>query len=261
MSFIKTQRPAQNGEYACPPTNKNKGKNMKKNMIFTILSIVCLTATADTVDWWNQPTVCKINNTKCYNNITMNAGFDPGIWDATASCRGMKYICPNALIQQEQNPKLISKNDIAKQTNTDYDINTLGETGDCFGKRKTNKTGTQIMVNGDYVNLYCHGILDNADEELANGEIVYKNQPTCETLKEKGYIAVENGKCIGKYIDESKYYIDCGTDLLPKRLVLLNGAEITTKNTGNITTQKDADNVFNTMYSASKKQKTQYFKK
>lgn len=233
---------------------------MKKNMIFTILSIVCLTATADAADWWNQPTVCKYNPTKCYT--TMGAGFEPEMWDASASCWGVKYICPNALIQQEQNPKLIRKNDIAKQTNTDYDINTLGETGDCFGKRKTNKTGTQIMVYGDYVNLYCHGILDNADEELANGEIVYKNQPTCETLREKGYIAVENGKCVGKYLDESKYHIQCGKKgLQPERIVLLNGAEITTKNTGNITTQKDADKAFNTMYNASKKQKTQYFKK
>lgn len=232
---------------------------MKKNMIFTILSIVCLTATADAVDWWNQPTVCKYNPTKCYT--TMGAGFDSEMWDASASCWGVKYICPNALKTPSQKPELVGIKNIENMINSDFAPDLLGESGDCFGKRKTNKTGTQIMVYGDYVNLYCHGILDNADEELANGEIVYKNQPTCETLREKGYIAVENGKCVGKSIDDSKYYIDCGKNLLPKRLVLLNGAEITTKNTGNITTQKDADKVFNTMYSASKKQKTQYFKK
>ena len=231
---------------------------MKKNMIFTILSILCLTATADAVDWWNQPTVCKYNPNKCYT--TMGAGFDSEIWDASADCRGMKYICPNALIKPYDEPTLVPREDInAKTIKSDYDTNVLGESGDCFGTRKSQ--GTQVMVNGKFVNLYCHGILDNPDEETANGEIVYGNQPTCETLKANGYIAVENGKCVGKYLDESKYHIQCGKGLQPERIVLLNGAEIPTKNTGNITTQKDADKVFNTMYSASKKQKTQYFKK
>ena len=232
---------------------------MKKNMIFTILSIVCLTATADAVDWWNQPTVCKYNPTKCYT--TMGAGFDSEMWDTSANCRGMKYICPNALIEEYDEPTLVLLEDInAKTIKSDYDTNVLGESGDCFGKRKSK--GTKVMVNGKFVNLYCHGILDTPDEETANGVIFYGNQPTCETLKAKGYIAVENGKCVGKYLDESKYHIQCGTDLLqPERIVLLNGAEITKTNTPAITTQKDADKVFNTMYSASKKQKTQYFKK
>ena len=236
---------------------------MKKNMIFTILSIIYSTAAANAVDWWNQATVCKYDTKPCYT--TMGAGFDPEIWDATAGCRGMKYICPNALKQQSQNPELISINNIKQKTNTDYNTETLGESGDCFGKRhsKITKENVFVMVNGDYVNLYCHGILNKPDETLADGEIMYNHdeQPTCESLKTDGYIAVKNGKCVGKYIDESKYYIDCGTDLLPKRLVLLNGAEVTTNNTGNITTQKDAKNLFDKMLSVSQKQKQQYFNK
>ncbi len=228
-------------------------------MIFTILSIVCLTATADAADWWNQATVCKYDTTKCYT--TMGAGFDSEMWDTNGKCRGMKYICPNALKTQSTQPELIGKNSIAQKTNTDYDTNVLGETGDCFGKRKTNKTGTQIMVNGEYVNLYCHGVLSDADETLTNGEIVYKNQPTCESLKANAYIAVENGKCVGKSIDDSKYYIDCDKNLLPKRLVLLNGAEITTIKSGNEITQNDASKLFDKMYNVSQQQKKEYFKK
>lgn len=236
---------------------------MKKNMIFTILSIVYLTATADAADWWNQPTVCKYNPTKCYT--TMGAGFEPEMWDATASCWGMKYICPNALKTPSQKPELVGIKNIENMINSDFAPDELGESGDCFGKRhsKITKENVSVMVNGKFVNLYCHGILNKPDETLADGEIIYNHdeQPTCESLKTDGYIAVKNGKCVGKYIDESKYYIQCGKGLQPERIVLLNGAEITPKNTGDITTQKYADNVFNTMYSASKKQKTQYFKK
>jgi hypothetical protein len=235
---------------------------MKKNIIFALLSIMCLTVDTNAADWWNQPTVCKINTTKCYNNITMGAGFDSEMWDTIGQCRGMKYICSNALLNaQSNNPQLISKKEIATKTSADFDTNTLDESGECFGKRKSKNSGTQVMVNNKYVNLYCHGILDNADEVLTNGEIVYTNQPTCETLKEQGYIAVENGKCIGKYIDESKYYIQCGKDLLPERLILLNGAEITTTNTGVITAQNEANKLFNKMYNVSQKQKKEYFKK
>ena len=230
---------------------------MKKNMTFTILSIVCLTATADAADWWNQPTVCKYNPNKCYT--TMGTGFDSEIWDTSANCRGMKYICPNALKTPSQKPELVGIKNIENMINSDFAPDLLGESGDCFGKRKSK--GTQVMVNGKFVNLYCHGVLDDvADETLTNGEIVYGDQPTCETLKANGYIAVENGKCVGKYLDESKYHIQCGKGLQPERIVLLNGAEIT-KNTGNITTQKDADKIFNTMYSASKDQKKQAFNK
>ena len=237
---------------------------MKKNMIFTILSIVCLTAKADDAKWWNQPTVCKYNPKKCYT--VMGAGFEPEMWDTSANCRGMKYICPNALKTPSQKPELVGIKNIENMINPDFAPDLLGESGDCFGKRhsKITKENVFVMVNGDYVNLYCHGILNKPDETLADGEIIYNHdeQPTCESLKTDGYIAVKNGKCVGKSIDDSKYYIDCDKkNLLPKRLVLLNGAEITTTNTAAITTQKDADNVFNTMYSASKKQKTQYFKK
>ena len=233
---------------------------MKKCILFAILSIVYLNNTAnaaDAADWWNQATVCKYDTSRCYT--TMGAGFDPEMWDATKGCRGMKYICPNALKQPSQNPELIGINNIAQMINSDFHPDLLGESGDCFGKRRTD--GTQVMVNGNYVNLYCHGILNKSDETLNDGEIVFGTQPTCETLKANGYIAVENGKCVGKPIDESKYYIDCGKELLPERLVLLNGAEVTTKNTGNAVTQQQATELFNKMYKVSLNQKKQYFKK
>ncbi|MFQ6729807.1 MAG: hypothetical protein ACLRFK_02005 [Alphaproteobacteria bacterium] len=232
---------------------------MKNINLFTLLSIMCLTESANAANWWDRETVCKINTTKCYSTQPVGAGFDADIWDAAMGCRGMKYICPEAFKQKTDKPELVSIKDIESKTNTDYNLDILGESGDCFGKRKTD--GTQIMVNGKYINLYCHGVLANADETLADGELTYGKQPTCETLKSDGFIAVANGNCIGKYIDESKYYIDCGKNLLPERLVLLNGAEITTANSNTVTNKNDANELFDKMYKASKKQKNKYFNK
>lgn len=230
---------------------------MKKTLLLTILSVIYFNSGANAADWWNQATVCKIDTTKCYNS--MGAGFDAEMWDMTGKCRGMKYICPNALIKQYDEPTLIGKSDINNKTiKSDFDTNILGENGDCFGSRKTNANGTQVMVNGTYVNVYCHGILDNADEVLNNGEITYDEQPTCESLKSNGYIAVKNGKCFGKYLDESKYYIQCGDELLPERIIILNGADFTTTASAPASTN-DANKLFNTMYNTSKNQKEQYF--
>lgn len=230
---------------------------MKKMTIFTILSIICMTYGANAADWWNQSTVCKIDTTKCY--ATMGAGFDAEMWDVTGKCRGMKYICPNALIKQYDEPTLVSREDInAKTIKSDYDTTKLGESGDCFGTRKINSAG-DVLVNGQYVKVYCHGVLDDADETLPNGEIVYGEQPTCASLKSDGYIAVKRGKCYGKYLDESKYHIQCGDELLAERIIKLNGAEFTTA--GNTpTSENDANKLFDKMYSTSKSQKEQYFK-
>lgn len=234
---------------------------MKKLFIFLPLFIL-ITDYAASAPWWEQDTVCKINNEKCYPN--MGIGFDTEIWDADANCRGMKYICPEALIPKENTPKLVSKQDLAnkKNINPDYNTDILSEYGDCFGHRNINKSGSQVMVSGKYINVWCNGVLDRSDETLANGEITYDTQPNCKTLQKNSYIAVENGNCFGKYIDSSEYYIDCGnSDEKPERLVKLNDAQYGKHTHKGPLTKADANDIFDTMKSVSKTQKKQYFKK
>ena len=240
-----------------------------KNFFIFLSTLIITASAASATNWWDQMTVCRINNNKCYDS--MGAGFDPEIWDATGlagkGCWGMKYICPEALKQGSNEPVLISQKDLGNETiiNPDYNIDQLSDSGDCFGRRKIHPNNrNQVMVNGNYVNVWCDGVLDRPDETLANGDILYdEKQLTCGSLKQNGYVAVENGKCFGKYYDENDYHIECGNDdkVQPKRIVILNGAEYKKHNYSGPITVADAEELFDEMLSVSKKQKNKYFKK
>ena len=233
---------------------------MKKIIITSILMLAFGTgANAATTPWWLQPTVCKLDPTDCY--ATMGAGYDVELWDVTSECWGMKLVCPDALVKFTDEPTPISKRDTrdSKVIDSDFDVNLLSPNGDCFGRRKTIEDGTMVSIDGKYVNVWCMGILDNADERTANGEITYGVQPKCATLAKNGYAAVKNNKCYGKYFDPNKYYIDCGADTLPTRIIVLNGADYTAPSTGAPVTKKDANKIFETMYSVSQEQKQKYF--
>ena len=233
---------------------------MKKAFIISVLSLIGInSATAFDIAWWEQETVCRIDNTKCY--VNMGAGFDADQWDSDSNCRGMKYICPNAFIKDAPSaPELISRDKISEIASSDFDTNILSKTDNCFGVRKSNKTGNQVMFNGNYTYVWCPGALDNPIEETENGGIANENEPvTCESLKSNGYIGVENGKCYGKPYDDSKYYVDCGKDEThtPDKLVILNGTEFSE----NSKTNKSQQEIMKTMYRNSKEQKAKYFKK
>ena len=233
---------------------------MKKIFLISTLSLI-VTGTSDAATpWWLRPTVCRLNPTNCYS--AMGSGFDAGMWDATANCWGLKMICPEALKSSANAPIAMGKNEIKKGTNinSDFDTDILSSAGDCFGARKTTNNGATILVNGKYVNVYCPGILTNPDEKTENGEIMLSAQPTCTSLAKYGYAAVENGKCFGKYYDSSNYFIECGTTLLPKRIIVLNGADYTAPGGTTPATASEADKLFDTMYSVSKNQKKKYFK-
>ena len=101
-------------------------------------------------------------------------------------------------------------------------------------------------VNGQMVRVWCAGILANADETIETGEITYGTQPNCATLAADGYVAVQNGKCFGKYYEPARYYIQCDGET--PSLVVLNGANYETGNTSYPATQADADAIFNRMY-------------
>ena len=233
---------------------------MKKTIGILSLFVLYTSGTNANVFWWEQPTVCKIDTTKCY--ISMGAGYDPDIWDATSKCRGMKYVCPNATTMEHTVPVLVARKDIEnkKNINPDFDIEQLSDSNDCFGRRKTNHDGTLVSVNGQFQQVWCSGILNSPDEILSNGEITYGKQPTCSELARDGYIATINNRCYGKYYDTEKHYIDCRTALLPKRIIILNGADYTNIDKNAPVTTDEAKTLFKKMHSVSQQEHSKYFK-
>lgn len=231
---------------------------MKKLFFISLFSFAVFGAAVAATPWWQQPTVCRLDPTNCY--VSMGTGFDSEMWDATSECWGLKLICPEALKKQESQPVPMGRAEIAKGTNINQDFDTDLLNGDCFGMRKTTANGTKASVNGEYVNVWCNGILDNADETLATGEITYGAQPTCAKLAEYGYVGVVNNRCYGKYYDMAEYFIECdGSGLLPSRLIVLNGADYTIP-MGNAPTDKTAaEKIFDQMESVSETQREKYF--
>lgn len=232
---------------------------MKKILfMFTLCGFLTDSAYSAT-PWWEQPTVCRLNPTNCYS--AMGAGFDSHLWDSTSKCWGLKLICPQALTKQASAPVPMGYAEIRQKTNinTDYDTDALSLKEGCFGLRKTKNNGATVSVNGTYVKVFCKDILDNPDEVLANGEIMHGSQPTCKALADSGYVAIENDNCYGKYFAPSEYYIDCGSSMLPDRIIALNGADYNAQITGLPRTQAEAKQKFDTMYNVSQKQKAKYF--
>lgn len=190
----------------------------------------------------------------------MGVGYDSGMWDATSDCWGLKWICPEATVATNKAPVLIGRGDLmdGKVIKKDFDIDILN--GYCFGARKTTANGTQVSINGKYVNVWCNGVLSNPDETVENGEIVTGAQPTCRDLAANGYVATKTEKCYGKYYSEDKYYIECGTGQMPTRLIVLNGAtDINYSWNKGPTTEEEAQKLFSKMYSVSQTQKKKYF--
>ena len=232
---------------------------MKKTLAFSIYCLIFSPAAfAATLPWWEQPTVCKLDPTDCY--ASMGAGYDSELWDQSTGCWGMKMICPEALTNGEYVPVAMGREDISKGTNINKDFDTNVLNGDCFGVRKTKENGTMASVNGEYVRVWCNGILNNPDDFLENGEITYSAQPTCTELAENGYVAAENGKCYGKYYDLAKYYIECnGSSVTPSRIIILNGADYMS-GSGNVPSDASAaSKIFDAMESVSKSQRAIYF--
>lgn len=190
----------------------------------------------------------------------MGAGYDSEMWDADSSCRGMKWICADALTDKNAtDAKLVGRADIAHGTgiNSDFDINVLN--GDCFGMRKSSAGGTKVLIDGKYVNVWCAGVLRNVDETLEFGEITYGAQPTCQTLADDGFVAIAQNKCMGKSFDTAEYFIECdgGDGTLPNRLIVLNGAEANAS--GGMASRDAANQLMEKMYQVSQTQHKKYF--
>ena len=231
---------------------------MKKIFILSMLSLIGANAGAAT-PWWQQPTICRLDPTKCYSS--MGTGYDSEMWDADSGCRGMKRICADALTDTgATDAKLIGRADIARGVGIDSDFDTNVLNGDCFGMRKSSAGGTKVLVDGKYVNVWCAGVLSDVDETLEFGEITHGAQPTCQTLADAGFVAIAQNRCIGKSFDIAKYFIECdgGDGTLPNRLIVLNGAEANAS--GGMASRDAADQLMDKMYDVSQKQHKKYFK-
>ena len=225
------------------------------NKIFFIFCMTFLFTPIASAFWWMPPTVCKMDTTKCYK--VMGMGFDEEMWDSTSKCRGMKYVCPDALVTGGDEPELIGKRDLTnpKLVKHDYDTSLFDTSLECFGMRKLSNDGTQVYYNGKYFNIWCDGILSNVDEVLENGEVSFTFQPTCESLAKDNYAAIKNGNCYGKYYDSQKYALECGTGLIPTRIISINNADYGSYPDHLPVTQNEADKIFEMMYENSLTQK------
>ncbi len=233
---------------------------MKKYILTSLCSLICINTVIADAPWWTQSTICRPSNARCYANMGM--GFDTELWDSTSDCRGMKLICSAALNRDDFDPIPMTRDDIqaGKNISADFDITLLNTDEGCFGLRKSTSDGAQVLINGKYVNVWCSGILDNVDEQVRNGDITYGAQPTCSELAEYGYVGVINKGCYGKYYDTTQYFIECGgSQITPSRIITLNGADYNS-NTTAPTTQSAADEIFDAMYETSQTQHQKYFK-
>lgn len=236
---------------------------MKKIFAVSVMCLMFAPSAFSAVPWWEQPTVCKLDPTDCYS--TMGAGYDGEAWDSETGCWGMKYICPEALkTPGSYQPVLMGRQEIANggKINIDYDTNILN--GDCFGVRKTTDNGAMASVNGEYVRVWCNGVLDNPDPDnyLPNGELPENGrEPTCSELARNGFMATQAGKCFGKYYDPMKYTIECGdpNSIFATNILELNGADPSYTYANAPTTADDADDIFDRMQEKSASQRKIYF--
>ena len=238
---------------------------MKKILIFSLMTVATAVSTghAAILEWWQQTDICRPNPTKCY--AAMGAGYDDTAWDGTSNCWGMKYICPEALTTHSFYPVTVGRAEIAAGTGIRADFDTTSLNGDCFGVRKTSANGSMASIDGEFVNVWCNGILTSPDDRLPNGEITLGAQPTCQELAPDGWVAVLNQRCYGKYFNPADYFIECnGNATLPARLVVLNGATDYVQGTGSYhgTAPVDAaaaSDIFQKMRTVSQRQHDIHF--
>lgn len=215
--------------------------------------------------WWLKPTICAVNDTYCYGTTT--AGIDDE-WDETGNCRGHKLICGNALIDAVNEPTPMGRVAISHRNgiSPDFDTDIYVASDGCYGARKTSQNGAMVMVDGEYVRVWCDGVPidsasidENLTNEIANGTIITTGaEPLCSDLAPDNYVATLNGNCYGKLYDPAKYSIDC--DGNTPVIIVLNGAEYN-PNTNNFITNFMANQRFSAMQTSAATQRSIHFPK
>lgn len=239
---------------------------MKKQFAILVFGCTtCGTAFCAGLDWWNHDTICQINDSRCYASTT--AGIDFSLetgWDISGNCRGKKYICGTALSPAGANAVAMERNDILRNVgiSSDFDTGVYVSAENCYGARKTRQNGAMALIDGEYVPVWCSGVLgettNTETESVANGEIATTATPTCTDLAEMNYVATLNGNCYGKKYDPNKYAIDCdnGTPVI----IVLNGAQYDPTGHGAMT-HAMAGTRFAAMQASATTQRTIHFQK
>ncbi|MBP5485767.1 MAG: hypothetical protein J6Y07_03620 [Alphaproteobacteria bacterium] len=200
---------------------------MKKQIATLLFGVTtCGTAFGAGIDWWNRNTICQINDTRCYaeSTVGIDFSFETG-WDISGNCRGKKFICAEALSTDASDSVGMERVDILRKNgiSSDFDTDVYVSSGNCYGARKTSQNGTMALVDGEYVRVWCNGILSNPTGTVANGEITTNANPTCRELADMNYVATLNGNCYGKKYNPANYAIDCDGE--NPIIIILNGAE------------------------------------
>ncbi|MDR1027102.1 MAG: hypothetical protein LBL46_01660 [Rickettsiales bacterium] len=185
---------------------------------------------AGAVEWWERPTICRPSDNPCWPAMTGNSFLADGddAWDGGANCRGKKRVCDNAIIAELGAEHFLTKAQISDPAvvSADFDVDAQNSAASCWGVRKTRNSGTSASVHGKWENVWCDGALADPGEPVAAGFIAGDAEPTCEDLKDRGYIGVLAGSCYGRGgFAANKYYVECAAGAVaPARLAVLNGA-------------------------------------
>ena len=233
---------------------------MGKTFAISLLGIL-LASGANAASNWTlaTSTVCRRDPTECYTK--MGIGYESQIWDNDAKCWGQKLICPEALDDPNAFiPVAKTINDIKKNNgiNPDFDTDVLN--GDCFGVRRTSANGSMAYWDEEMVPVWCENVPVDWVADVPNG-LIADPIPSCRDLADWGFIAIEEDGCYGKEYDYNQYYIECNNDgeMLPSRIIILNGAEYITGTNANAMDTNAADDIFDEMESVSERQRGKYF--
>ena len=231
---------------------------MKRQLAILLFGYTtCGTAFGAAIDWWNHLTICQVNNTNCYGNITAGIDSSPETgWDISGNCRGRKIICPTALTDGGTEPVPMDRADIIRYTgiSSDFDTDIYVSNEQCYGARKTSQNGTMVLINGEYERVWCNGVLINPTDTVANGEI--GPAPSCFELATDNYVATLNGNCYGKRYDPRQYSIDCENDT--PVIIVLNGAEYDINGRESMTTET-ANEMFRSLQESATRQRAIHF--
>jgi len=232
---------------------------MTRTFLFSVVSLLLFGGANAATPWWQYDNICYPSPATCYSN--MGSGYlyntsDSDSWDVGAQCWGKKYICPNAIKNQNSDvPVAMARGDIANTSivnSQDFDLAKLN--GDCFGARKTKSNGAMVSVNGSYVKVWCNGAIEDVNEDniVENGAFA-TTALRCSDLADRGYIDVLNGKCYGKRYNTSEYHIQCNGDNTSNSvLIVLNGATDWDDDSDSAyITDTQANNYFTTLVNAA----------
>ena len=229
---------------------------MTRTFLFSVVSLLLFGGANAATPWWKYDNICYPSPATCYSNMGVGYFYNTSesdSWDTTSFCWGKKYVCPNAIKNQNVDERVaLERNDIANANivnSTDFDLARLN--GDCFGVRKSKSNGAMVSVGGGYVKVWCDGAIEDVDESnIVENGVFTTTPPDCTDLATHGFVDVLNGKCYGKRYSLSEYAIQCNND--NATLIVLNGVKNWDDDSNSpYITDTQAANYFSTLVTAA----------